>query len=170
MASTSTSASTTAVSFEKKLRKYMKILNDFSHKTSWYPDFDKLELSIESASETPIPTVSFRFKVIDELCGVAGILHGGCMVLLVDDLTTVLLGAVSKPGLFSRYGASKNLNTTFIRPLALGDEARIVSEVEYFGKRRAVLRAKLYRVEGNELCAILENDRANTDPPTLSKL
>lgn len=94
------------------------------------------------------------------------------MVLLVDDLTTVLLGAVSKPGFFTKVGATNNLRATFIRPLRIGDEARIVSEVEYFGKKRAVLKAMVYRVvgDGYELCAILGNDRSNTDLPVVSKI
>ncbi|KAJ5708959.1 hypothetical protein N7493_010293 [Penicillium malachiteum] len=156
--------------FEQSLHDYLNRMNDFAQTKSWYPDFNKLEISIENFSQTPNPSVTYRFRVIEELCNNANVLHGGCAVLLVDDLTTVLLGALSKPGLFTRMGASKHLSATLIRPLRQGEEARIVSEIEYSGKNRAVLRAKLYRVESGELCAILENDRANTDPPVKSNL
>lgn len=97
-------------------------------------------------------------------------LHGGCAGALIDDLGSVLLGAISKPGLFSRFGATKNLSSTFIRPVSLGEEVRLISELEYIGDKRALMRGKLYRVDTNELCVITENDRANTDPQVRAKM
>ncbi|KAJ5649703.1 uncharacterized protein N7484_003426 [Penicillium longicatenatum] len=131
-----------AAYFEQMPRKYLRMLNMFSHKTK------PVLLSIESFTQTPDSSVTFRFKVIEELYNEAQVLHGGYAVLLVDDMTTVLLGAVSEPRLFSRFGASKNLNAKSIRPLELGDEARIVFELEYLGKRRAVLRASFIGSKG----------------------
>lgn len=77
---------------------------------------------------------------------------------------------MSRPGLFSRFGANKNLTTTFLRPVPVGERVRVVCEMDYFGKRRALLKGRLLRVEGNELCVVSLNDRVNTDPDVGSKV
>lgn len=97
-------------------------------------------------------------------------LHGGCIQTLMFDFTTVLLVAVCKPGLYSRWGASQNFTTRFFRQLGVGEGARLVSELEYLGKRRVVLKAKLYSEKGGELCAVAEHEKVNTDKPANSKI
>lgn len=137
---------------------------------SWYSDPKKLGITIESFHRGPTPSVTFRFSITDELYGVRNTIHGGLTGALIDDLSTVLSGAVSQPGLFSQIGASKNLNSTFIRPVSLGEEVRVVCELKYVGKKRVLMRGRLYKIDTDELCVITENDRANTDPQVRAKM
>lgn len=97
-------------------------------------------------------------------------LHGGCIQTLIFDFTTVLLIALCKFGLYSRWGASQNFTTRFFRQIGVGEEGILVCELDYVGRRRIVLRGKLYSEKGGELCAVAEHEKINTDKPVNSKM
>ena len=129
-----------------------------------------MSLHIEKFTLDPTPSITFRFVVTHEMSNINKTLHGGCAVTMVDELTTILLAAMSKPGLYSRYGVSKGLKTSFLRPMNRGAEIRAVCELVHMGAKQAFLQTKMFEVDGGELCLIAEHEKTNTDPPVQSKL
>lgn len=127
-------------------------------------------LRIESYTEQPSPTVTFYFRTIPEMCNFTENLHGGCAATLIDGLTTVLLGAVSRPGFFSHGGVSRNLRVTYFRAIRAGTVVKMVCELVHVGGRLALLRAQMYNDETGELCIAGENEKANSDMRSESKM
>lgn len=82
---------------------------------------------------------------------------------MIDVLSSTLLMALSQPGLYSYGGVSRNLKTTYIRPVPVGMEIRLVCELVHMGKRMALLRAEIQKLDGS-VCVVAEHDKANTDP------
>ncbi|KAH8434066.1 PaaI family thioesterase [Aspergillus melleus] len=129
-----------------------------------------MHLRIEDFSLEPTPSVTFRFTVTLEMSNINKTMHGGCAITLVDELTTILLAAMSKPGLYSRYGVSKGLRTSFLRPIARGAEVRAVCELTYMGEKQAFLQTRMFEVDGGRLCLLAEHEKVNTDSQAQAKL
>lgn len=100
-----------------------------------------------------------------------GSLHGGCSSTIIDVLTSLLAIAVSRPGVFELGGGvSRNLNLTFLRPVPVHSEIRVVVELTQMGKRFALMRTEIRRAEDDALCVLSEHQKVNVDPPANSKL
>ena len=97
-------------------------------------------------------------------------LHGGCAATLIDVLSTPILLGISEPGKFSMGGVSRNLRLTYLRPVPMGSEARIMCEVIHFGKRLALLRAEIQEAQSGNVCVIGEHEKANTDPEVTQRI
>lgn len=93
-----------------------------------------------------------------------GNLHGGCAATLIDVLSTTILLGLSRPGRFALGGVSRNLKVTYLRPVPGDTEIRLTCVLVHAGKRLALLRAEIYRVDNGDLCIIGEHEKANTDP------
>lgn len=91
-------------------------------------------------------------------------MHGGCAATLIDVLSTTILLGIGKPGKFGYGGVSRNLKTTYLRPVPVGTEARVVCEVIHVGQRLALLRAEIQKASNGDVCVIGEHEKANTDP------
>lgn len=99
-----------------------------------------------------------------------GNLHGGCAATLIDNLSTTILVGVSRPGHFSLGGVSRNLKVTYLRPVPQDTAIRIICELVHAGKRLALLRAEIRRVDNDDLCVVGEHEKANTDPETRQRI
>jgi acyl-coenzyme A thioesterase 13 len=97
-------------------------------------------------------------------------LHGGCAATLVDVLSTTILLGVSQPGKFRFGGVSRNLKLTYLRPVPMETEARMVCEIVHVGKRLALLRAEIQKVDSGDVCVVGEHEKANTDPEVDQKI
>nr|XP_001399449.2 thioesterase family protein [Aspergillus niger CBS 513.88] len=136
-------------------------LNKNEEAWDFFPD--ECNLRFESATQDPPARVSYLLKVIPKQCNYLQNLHGGCAATLIDILSSTLLIALSKPGLYSYGGVSRNLKTTYIRPVPAGTEIRVVCELVHMGKRMALLRAEIQKLDGS-VCVVAEHDKANSDP------
>lgn len=99
-----------------------------------------------------------------------GNLHGGCAATIIDFLSSTILLGVSKPGFFSLGGVSRNLKITYLRPVPVGTEVRLVCQVIHTGRRLALLRAEILRADNGDLCVVGEHEKANTDPEVNGKM
>ena len=99
-----------------------------------------------------------------------GSLHGGCAATLVDTLSTCILQGVSRPGLFSLGGVTRNLKLTYLRPIPLSTDARLICEVVHVGRRLALVRAEIRRLDNGDICVVGEHEKANTDLETTRKI
>ncbi|KAI9037921.1 PaaI family thioesterase [Aspergillus affinis] len=122
------------------------------------------------SSDSSPPSVAFRFIVTEDMCNYTHHLHGGCVTTILDTLSSIFLVALSKPGLYSLGGVSRHLHTTYLRPIPVGKEVRLVCSLKHAGKKLVLLKANLYRVDDDRLCVIGINEKANTDPPRESKI
>lgn len=99
------------------------------------------------------------------MCNQVNSLHGGCAATLIDVLTSITPVALAKPGLFAYGGVSRSLNIKFLRPVPEGTEFEIDCELINMGKRLALSKAEIRRVDNGNLCVLGLHDKANTDPP-----
>lgn len=99
-----------------------------------------------------------------------GNLHGGCAATIIDILTSIVAMAVGKPGVFQYSGVSRNLNVTYLRPLPINTDIRVVCEVSQIGKRLSLLRAEIRRADDDVLCVLSDHQKVNIDPQVNTKL
>lgn len=128
-------------------------------------DAKKVNLHMEPMvlEKDDLPRVTFSLQITQEMCNFTGNLHGGCAATLIDELTTVLLLAISQEGLYRQAGVSRNLSMTFFRPLSVGTKVKVICEVVNAGKRLVRLRGGIYRVDTGELCVQGDNEKVNSD-------
>ncbi|OAT11941.1 thioesterase [Blastomyces gilchristii SLH14081] len=152
----------------EKLDKRMKAIHAGEKRNNDYKGYNhdlfRDHVRYESASHSPRPRVSFLLTVTEPFCNKNGALHGGCATTLIDVTSTGFLIALSKPGYFSQGGVSRTLNVKFVRPAPMGVEVRIVNELVHAGKRMALVRSEISRVDTGEVCVVGEHDKVNTDP------
>lgn len=108
--------------------------------------------------------------VSPDMCNYLDNLHGGCAATLIDVLSTTILLGVSSPGRFQLGGVSRNLRTTYLRPVPQGTEIRLVTELVHVGKRLALLRSEILRADDGQVCVVGEHEKANTDPDASDKI
>jgi acyl-coenzyme A thioesterase 13 len=97
-------------------------------------------------------------------------IHGGCTATVIDILSSMLVIGASQPGMFQVGGVSRNLNVTYLRPMRVGSEVRVICELVQMGKRLALLRTEIRGVETNELCALGDHQKANTDAKPMGRI
>ncbi|KAH8691348.1 putative thioesterase family protein [Talaromyces proteolyticus] len=136
----------------------------------WDIDQNRANVRLESASKGPPARVTYRLTVTPQMRNSMDSLHGGCAATIIDNLSTTILMAVSKPGMFQYGGVSRNLNVTYLRPLPLNTDMRLICEVVQMGRRLALLKAEIRRVDDDALCVVADHQKANTDPEADQKL
>ncbi|OOF99691.1 hypothetical protein ASPCADRAFT_1358 [Aspergillus carbonarius ITEM 5010] len=134
--------------------------------TVWDYFPEACNLRLESATPGPPARASYLLTVIPKQCNYMGSLHGGCAATMVDILSSTLILALSKPGHYSLGGVSRNLKLTYLRPVPVGTEIRVMSEMVHMGKRMALMRAEIQRIDGS-ICVVAEHEKANTDPAAI---
>lgn len=92
----------------------------------WLRIFEVVEA--QKTSETTSRIV-FRFPVQREFLNPGMTLHGGLSAGIYDAATTALLELIRKPGFWMRFGMSRSLNVTFIRPAVEGEMLLMDCEV-----------------------------------------
>ncbi|BDD56089.1 hypothetical protein MAP00_001565 [Monascus purpureus] len=151
--------------FEQLVRDYFQMFLNHNDTEFWGIDASRSSLRLEFATRDPQPRASYLLTVTQNLCNLMGNLHGGCAATIIDILTSTVLIAMSKPGIFTSGGVSRNLKVTYLRPVPEGTEARVICEVVHIGRRLAYLRAEIRRADTGALCMIGEHEKANTDDP-----
>ena len=141
-----------------------------THKQDWTSSLIPHLKLISSDPSLPHPKTFFRYTVQPQHCNRLGNLHGGCIATLFDYCTTMPLALVSKPGFWYYLGVSRNINTTYLRPIPVGTEIFIECEVVAIGKRLASLSGKMRRAVDGALLATCEHGKVNTDPEAGGKL
>ncbi|KAL2208944.1 Thioesterase/thiol ester dehydrase-isomerase [Sarocladium strictum] len=110
------------------------------------------------------PSVTFHFTVQEGHSNRHGTLHGGCGATLFDYLTTLPLNVIARPGgYWQQLGVSRNLNVTYLRPVKVGDEVLIETEVLQVSKRLAILRGTMRRKGDGKVVMMCEHQKVNID-------
>ncbi|EAS29230.3 thioesterase [Coccidioides immitis RS] len=134
------------------------------HENSFFDAQLQDKVRFHSASLAAPVRATFRSVVTLSMCNRLESLHGGCAATLIDVLTSVILLGLGKPGMFSYGGVTRSLDVKYLRPVPEGVEMEIICELVNMGKRLAMLRGEIRRVDNGDLCVVGMHDKANTDP------
>jgi uncharacterized protein (TIGR00369 family) len=115
-------------------------------------------------------TVTFRFTSQPVHSNGTGNVHGGCISTLFDFCTSAVFGMVNRPGHWFFLGVSRSLNVTYLRPMPIGEEVLVESELLSAGRNLAHIKGRIRRVSDGTVLATCEHDKVNADPPAESKL
>ncbi|KAL1992123.1 hypothetical protein VTN49DRAFT_4155 [Thermomyces lanuginosus] len=154
--------------FEERVYRYFEYISSRDNAQTW--GLNPSSIHFESASRGPPAQVTYRLTVEPSMTNLLGNLHGGCAATLIDNLSTTILWGVSSPGLFESGGVSRNLNLTYLRPVPVGADIRIICEVVQLGKRLALLRSEI-RLNDSQgtVCVISDHQKFNTDARSAGK-
>ncbi|KAL2834446.1 HotDog domain-containing protein [Aspergillus cavernicola] len=149
--------------FEKRISNFAERLVNRDGEESWDINTKSLNLTLESATPSPHPQITFLLTITPKHCNMLGNLHGGCAATLIDVLSSIILLGVSEPGLYESGGVSRHLDVTYLRPVPSGVTVRLVSRVVHVGRRLALLRTEILRMEDGAVCVVSDHEKANTD-------
>lgn len=155
-------ADNTGINKEPGLRSYMKtdfslpieeriksLVKELSH-NPLYEGFDSLVLRQAKFLSFDVPSQStkWEFTVTPILCNKGGNLHGGAAATLLDTLTSTALLVIAKPGYLDAGHVSRNLNTTYLRPLPMGTKCIVECSVVAAGKNTAMVKGTILTTDG----------------------
>ncbi|OKL57104.1 hypothetical protein UA08_07550 [Talaromyces atroroseus] len=157
--------------FEENMREVVKHFVDTEGEHERW-DIDQVEskLRLESASRGPPARATFRLYITPKMANFHNSIHGGCTATVIDILSSMLVIGASQPGMFQVGGVSRNLNVTYLRPMRVGSEVRVICELVQMGKRLALVKTEIRSVDNDELCALGDHQKANTDSKPFGKI
>ena len=97
-------------------------------------------------------TIVYQFDVLKDMCNKPGVLHGGAISTLFDNLSSTALFTISRPGFWHHLGVSRSLAVWFHSPLPEGVEVRLICKLVSAGRRMATVSAILEDSSG-KVCA-----------------
>jgi acyl-coenzyme A thioesterase 13 len=139
----------------------IKNLHEELTNTPGYNGYDVLGLrqcKFVSAS-TEKQSSNWELYVTPELCNKGGNLHGGAAATILDTLTSTALLTIAKPGFLDAGHVSRNLNTTYLRPLPAGSKVTVECEVVAAGKNTAMVRGVIKTQDG-KIAVFCAHDKA----------
>jgi acyl-coenzyme A thioesterase 13 len=98
-------------------------------------------------------SLTIEFEVREELTNPAGIMHGGAIAGLIDEVIGMTTFSLGKTGFY----VAINLNIDFLRPGKLGEKLRVTSEVIRDGRTMAHAECKVYNEEGKLIAKAASN-------------
>lgn len=105
-------------------------------------------------------TITVEFEVREDQCNHAGILHGGIISTMLDEIMGMTLITVEIQHLY----VTINLTVDFLFGAKAGEKIKVVSEVFRVGKKIANVEAKMYNAEGKILAKGTSNLAATSIP------
>lgn len=98
-------------------------------------------------------SITVEFEVRDELTNPGGIMHGGAIAAIIDEVIGMTTFSLGKAGFY----VAINLNIDFLRPGIRGEKIKAVSEIIRDGKTMAHAECKVYNKEGKIIAKATSN-------------
>lgn len=168
----------------EKVTKCMEVMKAGRQRSEkiWAPEM--LDLTdVEYADFDPDhPTVVFRLHTQAHFANSYGFMHGGCVTTFIDNATTwSAFGNPSywKPnydlsqvikGVVSEFGVSRNLNSTFVRPVPLNQDVILTCRIQSNSKRYTHITYELKDAITGKQLAVGSHDKAKPVVASKSKL
>ncbi len=105
-------------------------------------------------------SISVEFEVREDQCNHAGVLHGGIISTMLDELMGMTLITVEIDHLY----VTVNLHVDFLFGAKAGEIVTVTSEVFRVGKKIANVEAKMYNADGKILAKGSSNLAATSIP------
>ena len=105
-------------------------------------------------------SISVEFVVREDQCNHAGVLHGGIISTMLDELMGMTLITIEIDHLY----VTINLHVDFLFGAKAGETVTVTSEVFRVGKKIANVEAKMYNAEGKILAKGTSNLAATSIP------
>ncbi len=105
-------------------------------------------------------SITVEFEVREDQCNHAGILHGGIITTMLDEIMGMTLITVEIQHLY----VTINLHVDFLFGAKPGEKVKVISEVFRVGKKIANVEAKMYNAEGKILAKGTSNLAATSIP------
>ncbi|MHA8066047.1 PaaI family thioesterase [Aquirufa sp. ROCK2-A2] len=105
-------------------------------------------------------SITVEFEVREDQCNHAGILHGGIISTMLDEIMGMTLITVEIQHLY----VTINLTVDFLFGAKPGEKVKVISEVFRVGKKIANVEAKMYNAEGKILAKGTSNLAATSIP------
>ncbi|EPS42710.1 hypothetical protein H072_3344 [Dactylellina haptotyla CBS 200.50] len=155
-----------ALAKESIFRSFGKLTDtDGNPRQNWgkdiYTDMEPIH-----ATMNPNPSITFSFKVDDCYTNVAGNLHGGAASTIFDIATSMVLVLVQKDGFWERWGVSRTLNCTYLKPAPAGINITVFCEIVSLGKRLVHMRGVMKNEKG-DILVTCEHGKVSVDPPKI---
>jgi acyl-coenzyme A thioesterase PaaI-like protein len=80
------------------------------------------------------------------------------------------LAPIAKPGFWAFAGVTRTLSVTYLRPIPVGEEILIESEVVHAGKRLCTIKGTMRRKRDGAIMATCEHGKVSIDPEVGGKL
>ena len=93
------------------------------------------------------------FEVREEMTNPAGIMHGGAIAGIIDEVIGMTTFSLGKKGFY----VAVNLNIDFLRPGKKGETVRTITEIIRDGKTMAHGECKMYNQEGKLIAKAASN-------------
>lgn len=129
-------------------------------------DTDGLQTVECTAASAEKQTAEFEMTVTPTLCNKNGVLHGGAAAMLLDMLTSTILGMLSRPGYLDSGHVSRTLTTTYLRPVPMGAKVKVECQAVAIGRRMANLSGVIKTMDG-KACVTCVHDKAVFEGPKL---
>jgi acyl-coenzyme A thioesterase 13 len=100
------------------------------------------------AANPELQTVEFEMTITPLLCNKNQVLHGGAAAMLLDMLTSTILGMLAKPGYLDNGHVSRTLSTTYLRPVPMGAKVKVECNAVAISKRMANLSGVIRTMDG----------------------
>lgn len=94
-----------------------------------------------------------EFKVREEFANPAGIMHGGVIAGIIDEVIGMTTFSMGKEGFY----VAVNLNIDFLRPGIIGQTVRAHTEIIRDGRTMAHTECKIYNEQGNIVAKAASN-------------
>lgn len=105
-------------------------------------------------------SISVEFVVREDQCNHAGVLHGGIISTMLDELMGMTLITIEIDHLY----VTINLHVDFLFGAKAGETVTVTSEVFRVGKKIANVEAKMYNADGKILAKGTSNLAATSIP------
>ena len=97
-------------------------------------------------------------EVLPELCNQTGNMHGGAVAMILDNLTSLPIAAVSSKGFWDMGHVSRTINCTYLRPAPMNTKCTVETEIVHLGKGAGMLRGVIKNADG-KVCYTCEHGK-----------
>ncbi|KAI0747408.1 hypothetical protein C8Q74DRAFT_1320559 [Fomes fomentarius] len=111
--------------------------------------------------------VTYTTTVSEDMLNLAGIMHGGCAVFLIDLCSSLAVITLAHASGKAPHYVSQAINTTFHAPAPLGAKLEIVNTTLSFGTRTVSAVTKIWDVTNKRLCMTGVHNKMAPSKPKL---
>ncbi|KAI0708037.1 hypothetical protein C8Q76DRAFT_800316 [Earliella scabrosa] len=141
----------------------------FAHTVCSRMVLEEIELTRREKDGRPQARLTYTITVEEDMLNIAGTMHGGCAVYLIDLCSSVALKVLARAQDKPSFFVSQALNTTFHAPAPRGAKLEIVNTTVSLGARTASAVTDIWDMTNKRLCMTgVHNQMAPSQP--LSKL